>query len=132
MFQAAHGIAKFGALDRLDQEFVGAGAHAGDDGFAIGVKVARDHEEIWSGLFDLLDGFDGAFGIGRDIDQQAGRGIPFQVLENADVEIGGYLLILAHHFGIRHVEQAVADHFTEMFVARCDQQSGIRHSFICT
>ena len=84
MLQAAHGVAKLGAFDRLKQEFVGAGAHAGDDGFAIGVKVADDHEEIGRGLFDLLDGFDGAFGIGRDIDHQAGRGIPFQVLEDAD------------------------------------------------
>ena len=97
--EAAHGVAELGALERLHQEFVGAGAHALDHGLAVGVEVATHHEQVGRGLLDLLDRLDGALGIAREIDDQAGVRMPLQVLQHADIEVGGHLLILGDNLG---------------------------------
>ena len=115
--QTRDGIAEIGALDGLQEELVGPRAHAGNHGFAVGVEVRGDHEQIGRGLLDLLDGLDGSIRVPRDIDDQAGAGIPLQVLQHADVEVGGDLLVLRGHFGVGNVEQVVANHLPEMFVA---------------
>jgi hypothetical protein len=124
--QAGDGVAEIGALDGLQQKLVGARAHAGNHGFAVGVEVGGDHEQIGGGLLDLLDGLNGPFGIPGDIDDQAGAGTPLQVLQHPDVQVGGDLLVLRGHFGVGNVEQVVANHLTEMFVARSDHQCGVR------
>ena len=62
-----------------------------------------------------------------EIDDQAGAGMPLQVLQHADVEVGGDLLVLRGHLGVGNVEQVVANHLAEMFVARSDHQCGVRH-----
>src|SRR6266536_3567099 len=47
-----------------------------------------------------------------------------EILENADVEIGGDLLVLRDDLGVGDIQKVVADHLAEMFVARGDHEGG--------
>src|SRR5262249_18544293 len=115
--EATHRIAEFGALDGLEQKFVGSGPHTLDHGLAVGVKVADHDEEVGYRLFYLLHCLDGAVGIARDIHDEAGAGMTLQILHDANVEIGGYFLILSYNLRFRQVDDAVTNVLAKMFVA---------------
>ena len=110
-------------LMRLQQEFVGPGAHALDHRLAIRAEVAHDHEQVRRRLLHLLDRLDGALGIARNIDDQAGVRMALQVLQHADVEVGRHLLVFGDNLRLGKIDQVVAHHLAEMFVARSDQQT---------
>ena len=119
--QAAHGIAELGAFERLQQELVGSGAHALNHGLAIGAEIAHHHEQVGRRLFHLLDGLDGALGIARDVHDQAGVRMALQILQDANVEVGGHLLVFGDNLRLGKIDQVVAHHLAEMFVAGSDQ-----------
>ena len=122
--QTSHGIPELASLERLQQKLVGAGAHAGDHGLAIRVEIGGDHEQTGRRLFDFFDFLDGGLGIAREVHDQPGARMPFPVLQYANVKIRCDLLILRDNLRIRNIQQIVPNHFTEMFVARCDHQCG--------
>ena len=121
VLQAVHGIAELGALDGLEQEFIGPGAHALDHRLTIRAEVANDHEQVRRRLLGFLDGLDGTLGFARDIHDQAGVGMALQILQHANVEVGGHLLIFGDNLRLGKIDQAVAHAFAKMLVARSDQ-----------
>jgi hypothetical protein len=123
--QARHGVAELAALERLQEELARAGAHAGDHGLAVGMEIGNDGEQIGRRLLHLLDTLDRGFRIARDIDDQSRARMPLEILQHADIQVGRDFLILRDHLGVRNIEQVVANHLAEMFVARSDQQSGV-------
>ena len=82
--------------------------------------VGGDHVDIGSGEFYFLQGFERTFGIAREIDDEGGFRMPLQVLQDADVEVGGDLGILGDHFRVFDVDQGFANAFTEMLVGGRD------------
>jgi len=120
-FQAPHGIAELGALDGLKQEFIGPGAHALDHRLAIRAEIAHHHEEVRHRLLHLLDCLDGTLGIARDIHDQAGVRMTFQILQDANVEVGSHLLVFGNDLRFGQINQVVAHRFAEMLVTRSDQ-----------
>ena len=129
-FQAAHRLAELAALEGLQQELVGSGAHAGNHRLAVGMEIGDDREQIRRRLLHLLDGLDGALGIARDVHDESGVRVPLQVLQYADVQIGRYLLVFRDHLGVGNIEKVVLHHLAEMFVARSDHQCGISHGIL--
>ena len=114
------------ALDRVArrrEEFLAFVRH-NEDRLLYGITT-RHHTGAKT-LLDALDALDRAFRIARNIDDQSRARMPFEILQHADIQVGRDFLILRDHLGVRNIEQVVANHLAEMFVARSDHE-GVRH-----
>ena len=111
---------KLGALQRLCQKIVRAHPHRLDHGFAIGVIMRCDHVEIGRGLLEAFERFQRLLRIAGEIEENGGIWVAFEILQYANVEVRGNVLIFGRDFGGGNVQEVVANHFAEVFVAGGD------------
>ena len=120
--EARHGVAKLGALQRLQQKFVGAGAHAGDHRLPVGVIVRRDHVEIGRGLLDLLQRLDAGLGIGGQVEIRPACGFRSRSCRTRIYRLAATSWNSEMTLAVGDVDEIVANHFPEVFVARGDHR----------